>query len=128
MVSVSNPIGIEFGNHKIRLSKDILCKGFSRRESRNREAVSNAKNMNNEMKHTPTPWEVNSQGLVTSDEGEIIAQIYDNPDTGMQPIGEETSDFNAAFLIESVNQHAALLEFAEAVKIILANAEIRPDY
>jgi len=84
--------------------------------------------MNNEMKHTPTPWEVNSQGLVTSDEGEIIAQIYDNPDTGMQPIGEETSDFNAAFLIESVNQHAALLEFAEAVKIILANAEIRPDY
>jgi len=49
-------------------------------------------------KHTPGPWTADDKGLIKDASGTLIAQVYDNPDSGLDPIGEEQSAFNMALI------------------------------
>lgn len=54
-----------------------------------------------ELKHSPAPWTVNSKGEIESATGDLIAQLYDNPDDGRDPAGEEQSDYNQALIVQA---------------------------
>ena len=49
--------------------------------------------------HSPTPLTAGVSGDINDADGTIICQIYDNPDTGLQEIDEETSDYNRVLIL-----------------------------
>jgi hypothetical protein len=63
-------------------------------------------------KHSPLPWAVDKQGLFTDPDGIPIARAFDNPDSGAEEFGDETSTANAAFIVRAVNCHEELVTAA----------------
>ncbi len=61
-------------------------------------------------KHTPGPWTFSHDGFIRSEREDLIAQVFDNPDTGCEPIGEEPSEYNMRLIAASPDLLAALEE------------------
>ena len=73
--------------------------------------------MNTDMeKHSKAPWSATLQGDLLDADGVLIAQLFDNPDNGLEPLGEETSDFNSALLVHAPELLAALKAVIHRVK------------
>jgi hypothetical protein len=82
-----------------------------------------AEKLKNARGHSPAPWRGTSQGDIFDANDVIVATIYDNPDTGLQPLEEETSDFNQALITTAPD----LLAAAEAVEFHCPQGELKPD-
>jgi hypothetical protein len=67
----------------------------------------------NDSKHTPGPWEIDDEapGYINA-AGIPIAQVFDNPDTGMEPLDEEPSTFNARLITAAPDLLEALKKCA----------------
>lgn len=56
------------------------------------------------------------KGEITAADGTLLALIVDNPDTGMEHIGDEPSFHNSYLIHHAVNEYDALCAIAEAAK------------
>lgn len=75
---------------------------------------------------TPLPWRENpANGELIGSDGELLGMVVDNPDNGTQSLGEETSDFNAAYLTHAANVLPELVEDAEK---LVQELKISADY
>jgi hypothetical protein len=79
------------------------------------------------MSHSPAPWhhapEGGNTGFVTDDGGNLICQLFDNTDNGLDPIDQEQSDFNLALIIAAPD----LLEALGALRWYHENEPDRAD-
>ena len=58
--------------------------------------------------HTQTPWEVRMHDTIYSSTGKFIADCESSHDRPSPPVAEEQA--NAAFIVQCVNSHAALVD------------------
>lgn len=61
-------------------------------------------------KHTPCPWHATDEGFIEDESGNTIAQIFDNTDSGLDPIDHEQSDYNSLLICAAPDLLAALQE------------------
>lgn len=78
--------------------------------------------MSTKPKHTPGPWQYNEQGEIHDKDGTIIAQCYDNPDTGLESIDDEPSYFNTLLIAAAPN----LLHALNRLMWVCQSADIYP--
>ncbi len=60
-------------------------------------------------KHSPGPFSCELNGDIRDANGVFVAQTFDNPNDGTQPMGEETSDYNRCLLTAAPETLAALV-------------------
>lgn len=82
--------------------------------------------MTNTPKHSPAPWTGNSKGEIFAPDGTIIAQVYDNPDTGMEAVDDEPSAHNIALIKAAPKLLAALRDCVDIWKILEPGDADRP--
>lgn len=52
----------------------------------------------------------NESGMITDSRGVEIGQVFDNPDSGIDPLGREQSDYNSALITAAPDLLSALKE------------------
>lgn len=69
-------------------------------------------------KHTPGPWHSDpDDGFIYDENGTPLGQVFDNPDSGLDCIGHEQSDYNRE-LIASAPALLALVQKLAATDLL----------
>ncbi len=67
-------------------------------------------------KHTLGPWKAEANGLICDPNGTPVCHILDNPDSGLDTLGQEQSDYNEALIAAAPDLLAGLKDVMGWIK------------